>query len=66
MADKNKAQGGTVKRLCLFSSTLIFISEPVNFLEELGSLLSCIHVVDGIKTTPLWKVDEGDSEKEFI
>ncbi len=39
-------------------------SEPVNFLEELGSLLSCI--VDGIKTTPLWKVDEGDSEKEFI
>ncbi len=64
MPDKNKAQGGTVKRLCLFSSRLIFISEPVNFLEELGSLLSCI--VDGIKTTPLWKVDEGDSEKEFI
>ncbi len=31
-------------------------SEPVNFLEELGSLLSCI--VDGIETTPLWKVDK--------
>ncbi len=58
----NKAQGGTVKRLCLFSSRLIFI-EPVNFLEELGSLLSCI--VDSIETTPLWKVDEGDSEKNL-
>ncbi len=35
-------------------------SEPVNFLEELGSSLFCI-----VETTPLWKVDEGDSKKNL-